>query len=940
MFAALSGLGLVLALAAQQPQTDSVTLGAVKIGDREIAMNVPAQPGPYGAGTPHIEWNGWSFAVTPQGEIGPRYREDGGWRDAALLYGEAAKAEGARTKLPVKLILCTRSIIVDYGRDGVVRRRQLDIEPTGVKHIVDAAAQMKALAEAATPGIELSLEAELDSDLVLEAATPGTATPSAPAVRLATGSKVGSSSPFGPRFVLEDIAPRINETYFDADDKVYRGPYAAVIVVVAGLTDATRTYRVDKTPVTVVSYYSYGDRLPKEDLGVQLFEVWRQQAAIRAEAAGLAARPGALVTGASLPSRPSVADQRIPLGTALAGMSAGPRAARTIGPKATPFSPEDAWKDPLGALPRLSLRWLGDATLMPTGGRAVRAGKVGDANVVLSQARVADLVAAKLGGGSPATALGVIAGAEPVIVFQTPDVRQDGSDLQVLGIAAPESGAQAKPAPSPMGVGDFALQQGTDSERGVTFTVTETGLARRGYAVLAPNSGVPLASTAKASIGASVRIDSADPIALQLLDAQGVTRAVVSLSGVTPVPAEAPETSPVQTLWATIPADGQWHPFSVDLSKLAEPFDVAEVRLGPPPYGRFVERARPGAASFAVAGLTFGASTGAAPADPPAPDEAEVKARETASSTDGTALVAALRDPREPVRLNALLALSKVKYAEAVAELAAQVRSASPTVAYLAAQALAFQDVPEAWAALKLAVERGPFDHNGRFAAAALAKNPDPKMAASLNTLMAARSWRARREGARAVGAIKTREAAVILIAMIQEVNPCVCLEVTQAADAANELVCRRLLWSAVNHTSQYVRAASFWQLIGSPIAEYRDEGYKGVRDEAEGVRLYLLRQMAGQPSENHRKALRLAVVDLSAEVRARALDALAVQPGNVELGEVQNALTDRDARVQVALLRLAKAKNLAIPANALEALLRSDDPDVAEAAKALRGGQ
>jgi hypothetical protein len=65
-------------------------------------------------------------------------------------------------------------------------------------------------------------------------------------------------------------------------------------------------------------------------------------------------------------------------------------------------------------------------------------------------------------------------------------------------------------------------------------------------------------------------------------------------------------------------------------------------------------------------------------------------------------------------------------------------------------------------------------------------------------------------------------------------------------------------------------------------------------------------------------------------------LTALAKQPGEVKVEEVANTLEDKLPIVQLALLDLAKAKNLTLPANAVAALKASIDPRVVQGAKDL----
>jgi hypothetical protein len=161
-------------------------------------------------------------------------------------------------------------------------------------------------------------------------------------------------------------------------------------------------------------------------------------------------------------------------------------------------------------------------------------------------------------------------------------------------------------------------------------------------------------------------------------------------------------------------------------------------------------------------------------------------------------------------------------------------------------------------------------------------------------------------------------------------------LAATRGAHTDNPTVLKRLRWSAVNDPSDAVRAESAWKLIASGKEIEVAEGYKSVRDESVGVRLDLLDRFTKNPNEAHRGAIRIAVVDLSARVRAAALRAFANLPGDVVLDEVSNTFTDKFPIVQLALLDLAKAKNLKLPDAAVANLKSSIDPRVVARAKVL----
>ncbi|HRI45220.1 MAG TPA: HEAT repeat domain-containing protein, partial [Fimbriimonadaceae bacterium] len=307
-----------------------------------------------------------------------------------------------------------------------------------------------------------------------------------------------------------------------------------------------------------------------------------------------------------------------------------------------------------------------------------------------------------------------------------------------------------------------------------------------------------------------------------------------------------------------------------------------------------------------------------------------------ATEADKAILLELIKDQQELVRLNAAAALTAIQLPEAVPALIDQARSANPMIAELALEALAFQGTNEAWGAILTICVKGPFDHNRQFAARLLGTKGEMISAGSISTLMTCRSPRAREEAARALGKIPDKDAGIILMALLMEVDPNVRLAVIEGANVQLELVNRRLLWSAVNDPSELVRAASYRRLIESPIADYRSEALKGVRDESPWIRLALLDAMRAKPDAAYRQSQRLAVTDSRAAVRAAALQAFAAMPGQVESAEIENVFVDKDPRVQMALVQLARAKSIRLPESALANLRNSISSDVVKQAQEL----
>ena len=297
-----------------------------------------------------------------------------------------------------------------------------------------------------------------------------------------------------------------------------------------------------------------------------------------------------------------------------------------------------------------------------------------------------------------------------------------------------------------------------------------------------------------------------------------------------------------------------------------------------------------------------------------------------------------ISDTDDNVRLNATVMIGKLKDSEAESFLAANATNLDPRIDEAALNALAILGSESAWATIQHALLAGTTDLAKITAAKLLSTRKDPTLAGQISVLMAQRSWQVRKASAEAIGALPGREASIMLMAFLQELDPSVRLTATMSADTAQEYVCSKLLYSSVNDPSDAVRAWSNVKLTMSPLESFKNEGYKGVRDDSREVRILLLQQLAAHPSETHRQALRIAVADSDPEVRANALTAFGTMAGAVSVEEIANTLHDRHAWVQRALVELALTKKLSLPKETLLALQSSSDESVAKMAKELGG--
>jgi len=371
--------------------------------------------------------------------------------------------------------------------------------------------------------------------------------------------------------------------------------------------------------------------------------------------------------------------------------------------------------------------------------------------------------------------------------------------------------------------------------------------------------------------------------------------------------------------------DGKWHEVSVDLSKVAKP---TAIYLAPPDAVNHREKLAPGLVEYEFADFRFEAQGQAGAVV----EDEEFK---RAASAVGMTAAELVKDSSDVVRLNGLLKHEAAYAATDEAALIELAHDANMRVVAAAISQLGKLGTPTAKKEILRLVTASPFEGTKQAASLEVGKMGDGRMAGALSLAFASKNWQTRMAGAQAIAMLPGDEASVVLMTFLQETDPEIRVAVTKAANIANSVVVKRLLWSEVNDPSDSVRANSALRLIFSGQPKASAEGYKAVRDDSVGVRLAVLKGLFDKPDEAHRGALRIAVTDISPRVRAAALRAFG-KLKDVNLDEIANTLEDKYPEVQIALIELAKAKNLTLPKNAVDGLRASIDPHVVEMAKEL----
>ena len=903
-----------------------VQLGTVDVGGTQVAVTLPDLRGPYTPKTPHVEIDGWNYPVGPDFSLGDRYRSDGGWGEVAEAYPAASRAAAVAPEYRVKVFLLTNSMVLEHGRDGVWRERTGSMSQADQTEVMAALARFKALAETAANGaVRVTFDVTRDDDLLFRVADETTreyrqAPGDVPEINLV--QPVEDKGLLGPRFIQQEIAPHINNDPFEGEDHRYHGPYSSVFVVHAMRTWDLATYLIDRTPVTSVSWATFSDRKPGPALSIQLFYAWLQHLGVSARAHNHDLGTFAsLKSGDALPGVPHVfatplTPQLLALGNHLSSRAFGD------GTEAKgPFTSEDAQSMRLERLPGATKTIGADA-------RSVTPVEI-DGKSGLA---VKPWLAAKYMQAHPnAIAMGRLNvwGEEwQRVAFDPGDQSGAENDCTALAIkpTSVPAGNLVGQAPSsgqleivPFAVGDFEATLSTDPIVGQAVTVQENSYFRRGYVVLsAANPGQALFHVNK-DTGVQFRVscDLADAYVLRLVTKSG-KQFDVQLYGDATKPVESVLDSE-QSLDLSRKSGPFWSEFKALIGPTMDGEDVTEARLAPPNFAECYDRVSDGSKSLKIGPVSYGPMQNPDTAQPSQPNADLAWLVQLKGPLDDAAVqrVTALLDSQDPlVRMNAAGAMFRIKHADLIPQITRLATNPSPGTAYLAINAMRFQNDDRGWSQIAFTAFKGPEGFNYAFAAEALGDKQEDATLQILGVPVLQANWHSRLSAVRSMNKIDTEMGAIVASTCLSAPEPdaAVRFELVSHARPKSELYARRLLYAAVNDESEWVRAASYLSLIDSPFTEMRDQALKGVGDDSATVKLALLEAMRRNAKEYYRSALRSAVTDASPQVRAAALRAFATQPAEVVLGEVQNTLNDPSPIVRAALQELAKAKGLQIP--------------------------
>jgi len=299
-----------------------------------------------------------------------------------------------------------------------------------------------------------------------------------------------------------------------------------------------------------------------------------------------------------------------------------------------------------------------------------------------------------------------------------------------------------------------------------------------------------------------------------------------------------------------------------------------------------------------------------------------------------------IEDKSPLVRLNAAVAFTRVKDSDAIPMLIQRVKlDPDPGIAVQAVKALAFQDTPEAWNAIASFTRIHRFGEEPLSEAAfQLGRKGNPEYRKDISILLAARSWKARRDGAKALGNFQDEQSQIVLMAFLQEIDPMVRIAVAQGANPDVPLVAKRLEWGSVNDLSNVVRGYCYARLTRAKDPVIRSRGYAGLKEADPEIRRIICEEMGNDSQEHHVFYLQEMLKDPNPYVRAAAVNSLFKMPGERRFEEISVLSEEEYEQVLLPVLHAAKSGKIKLPNEMLSRLSEHRNAEVRAVAKEIKG--
>jgi|GEM_PF-1016361 len=182
----------------------------------------------------YLSWRGWSYLQGASPSVPALYDSVGDWTEIKSHIATARDPKCASWRC--RFVIFTRVESDERDSKGILREHRQTLESVQLSHVQASIERLRGWVSARFGGkVELLPDVQIESDWMRDAGN-------------------GTQPPFGKSFLQHYLEPRINGGSYEAEDKVFRGPFQSAIVMLPGANIwSPETFEVNLTPIGALS---------------------------------------------------------------------------------------------------------------------------------------------------------------------------------------------------------------------------------------------------------------------------------------------------------------------------------------------------------------------------------------------------------------------------------------------------------------------------------------------------------------------------------------------------------------------------------------------------------------------------------------------------------------------------------------------------------------
>ena len=245
-------------LVAQQPTAPAVD--TLKIGTLSVPLIFTPEPGPK-LPPEYLTWSGWKYFAGNPTPLPPIFKSGESWSPEDIAFYLANKANPSAAIWKARFFLLANCQVQEQFPNGVIRSRRFSLESPQISACMQSIARFCARVCVVTNG-DVRVEPEV------------TILPDAVSDRAAKDRMA-----FAPEYLTQILNGRVNGGTFDADDRIYRGPYHSVVVIdaLSRPPGSMTKFRINGMQAAEIPFFAGDNPTVAGEIDRDLGAVWTDQ---------------------------------------------------------------------------------------------------------------------------------------------------------------------------------------------------------------------------------------------------------------------------------------------------------------------------------------------------------------------------------------------------------------------------------------------------------------------------------------------------------------------------------------------------------------------------------------------------------------------------------------------------------------------------------------